>query len=388
MNTAERLVQTLEQLQVDTFFGLPGSTEAALLEALRQSSKIRYVLGLHEGVVVAMADGYARASGRVGVASLHTTVGTMNGLSQLYNSARDAVPVLLTAGHKDRTVLAEDGFCAIPDLASLARQFAKYSWQSLSSEQVPADLARAYAAALTPPRGAAYLALPEDLLAAPSPEEAAPLPLAGRLEAEGAPDPELVGELARRLLSAQRPRLVLGGLAAPASAEAQRLAEAVGMGVLANDLTELSCLSYPTDDSHYLGVWGEEPAALEGCDLLLAVGCRVSFPFSARRRAQLPPGATLVQIHPDPAQLARRQATDLGIAGDPGRWLRALARAGAQLAPGDEGPGRRAAELRELRTGRLESVAAELQAVAGAQPLAVADLAQRLAQVLPEGTIV
>ncbi|HEY8803104.1 MAG TPA: thiamine pyrophosphate-binding protein, partial [Candidatus Dormibacteraeota bacterium] len=70
MNAAEGFVKTLHDAGVDTFFGLPGSTEAPLLEALRADGGIRYVLGLHEGVTVAMADGYARSTGQIGVVGL------------------------------------------------------------------------------------------------------------------------------------------------------------------------------------------------------------------------------------------------------------------------------------------------------------------------------
>ena len=164
MNGAETIVQTLVDAGVSAFFGLPGSTEAPLLEAIRADGGLRYVLGLHEGAVVSMADGYARATGTPGVVGLHTTVGTMNGLSQVFNAFRDQSPVVVTAGHKDRAVLAEDGFCAFPDLPSLLRPCTKWSWQSLSAAAIPADLRRALHTACTPPFGPAFLAVPEDLL--------------------------------------------------------------------------------------------------------------------------------------------------------------------------------------------------------------------------------
>jgi benzoylformate decarboxylase len=119
---AHAFLSTLKANGIDTMFGLPGSTEAPLLEALRADAGIRYVLTLQETVTVAMADGYARAGNRVGVVGLHTTVGTMNGLSQIYNAARDNSPIVVTAGNKDTGVLAADGFCALPDLPSLERR--------------------------------------------------------------------------------------------------------------------------------------------------------------------------------------------------------------------------------------------------------------------------
>ena len=96
---AEVFVDVLARAGVDTIFGLPGSTEASLLEALRGRDEaggaggLRYVLGLHEGAVVSMADGYARVTGGPGVVGLHTSVGTLNGASQIYNAYRDYSPV-------------------------------------------------------------------------------------------------------------------------------------------------------------------------------------------------------------------------------------------------------------------------------------------------------
>ena len=140
---AEVLADVLARAGVDTIFGLPGSTEAALLETLRERAGMRYVLGLHEGAVVSMADGYARVTGTPGVVGLHTSVGTLNGASQIYNCYRDRSPVVVTAGHKDRTVLSEDGFCALPDLPEAVRPFTKWAHQTLSTAELGADLWRA-----------------------------------------------------------------------------------------------------------------------------------------------------------------------------------------------------------------------------------------------------
>jgi catechol 2,3-dioxygenase-like lactoylglutathione lyase family enzyme len=79
----------------------------------------RDVLGLQESILVAMADGYARASGKPGVVGLHTTMGSANGWSMVYNAYRDGSPLVVTAGHKETGVLARDGFSATPDLEGL-----------------------------------------------------------------------------------------------------------------------------------------------------------------------------------------------------------------------------------------------------------------------------
>ena len=388
MNGADAFVATLRAWGVDTFFGLPGSTEAPLLEAIRAEGSIRYVLGLHEGVAVAMADGYARASGRPGLVGLHTTVGTMNGMSQLFNSARDGVPVVLTAGHKDRYVLSEDGFCSFPDLASLLRPFTKRSWQSLVPEEVASDLARALLAATTPPQGAAYLAVPEDLLGAPlaTPWDLAALPAVRHRSATGTPSPVELTQLAELLQGARKPVMVLGTAAVRASRAAAQLAAEVGIAVVAAELTDLAAFSFPAADLNYLGVYGEDPAVVEGCDLVMAVGCRVFYPFSNRLRPKLPPGAQLVHIHPDPAELGRRLATDIGVAGDPEAVLEGLLAAcrGADHAQANQSRRQSLAQLQEVRRA---AIASERNAAREGTPAAVSTVVAEVSRVLPQGTI-
>ena len=213
---AEVFVDVLTQAGVDTVFGLPGSTEAALLEALRErgeSGGPRYVLGLHEGAVVSMADGYARVTGRPGVVCLHTSVGTLNGASQIYNARRDGSPVVVTAGHKDTTVLSEDGFCAHPHLPDAVRPFTKWAHQTLSAAELGHDLWRALHVAMTAPAGPAYLAVPEDFLRGPVPAGAPEPPVANQaLWADACPIPAeaACAAVAAELAAARWPVIVAG----------------------------------------------------------------------------------------------------------------------------------------------------------------------------------
>ncbi|MGH7642890.1 MAG: thiamine pyrophosphate-binding protein [Candidatus Dormibacteria bacterium] len=389
MKAADAFVATLRACGVDTFFGLPGSTEAPLLEALRADGAIRYVLALHEGVAVAMADGYARASGSPGVVGLHTTVGTMNGMSQLFNSSRDGIPVVLTAGHKDRDVLSESGFCSFPELASLLRPFTKSAWQSLTAEQIPADLARALLAATTQPRGTAYLAVPEDLLGAqlPDPWDVRSLPGVRHAASALAPQPDELGAIAERLRVARSPVMVLGTAAVSATAAALELATQLGLPVLAADLTDLAAFSFPASSPNFLGVYGEEPAVLESCDLVLAVGSRVFYPFSKRLRPKLPSGAGLIHIHPNAAEVGRRQPTEIGVVGDPQAVLEGLSSRFRSQASRDLAGSERIKSLARLREARTATVAAELEGLRGRKPMAVAEVVAELSRVLPRGTI-
>lgn len=394
MNGADAFVATLRAAEVGLFFGLPGSTEAALLEALRADGAVRYVLALHEGAAVAMADGYARASGRVGVVGLHTSVGTMNGMSQIFNASRDGSPVVVTAGHKDRYVLAEDGFCAFPDLPSLLRTFTKWSWQSLSAGAIAADLARAMRVAASPPPGPTYLALPEDLMAEPLGERDAapavwPVPAGLPPDLVHRPDPEAVKRAAALLLSARRPLLVLGGQAAGAAALARALAGALETPVVTSDRTDLSALPYPVSDGRYLGVYGEEPDALRDCDCMLAVGCRVFYPYSDHARPHVPHGARLIHVYPVAERVGWSARPDVALVADAAPALQDLAAAVSALGGlGSAARGERAARVAGLTRKRRERLQEERESAPGGTPISLTRFAAELGRVLPPDAII
>ena len=340
------------------------STEASLLEALRGRTDLRYVLGLHEGPVVSMADGYARVTGKPGVACLHTTVGTLNGASQIYNAFQDSSPVVVTAGHKDTTVLSESGFCSHPHLPEAVRPFTKWAHQTLSAGELGSDLWRALHAAMTAPAGPAYLALPEDMLRGTVPADA-PVPPVGNAAMWGivatVPDEASCAAAAAALAAARWPVLVAGSQARGCVAELRALADTLAAPLLCTDFSDLAELPFPTADHRYLGLYGEDPAVLEGCDLVVAVGARIFYPFSAGRHPRLPPGARLVHIHPDPGQVGRLVPTEIGITATPAAALRALH---AQLlrTAGADGAGAEQAEragLAGLRAARDAARSAE-----------------------------
>lgn len=380
-------MSTLRAAGVDTLFGLPGSTEAPLLEALRADGSLRYVLALHETIAVGMADGYARASGRVGVVGLHTTVGVMNGMSAVFNAYRDGTSLVVTAGHKDRNLLTDDGFSAYPNLADLFRGFTKFAWQSLKAENVAADLARAIQRASMPPTGPAFLAVPEDLMAADISATNSVWPRVREQGLAAQPESELLDHVVARLNSATRPVLVVGTGAAGAATELASLARAYQLPALAADLTDLTVLDYPPDD-YYLGVYGEQREVLEGCDLVLAVGSRMFYPFSDVNRPRLPPSAALIHIHVDPNELGKVTLTDIGLTGDPRRIVKALTDRATQKGGLDasvaDARRKRVAELRKIRCEALER---ERQAAWDDKPISVTRAAAEIGRALPADTI-
>jgi benzoylformate decarboxylase len=318
----------------------------------------------------------------------------MNGMSQIFNAYRDSSPIVVTAGHKDRRILAEDGFCALPDLASLLRGFTKWSWQSLSADAVPLDLARALRVAAAPPPGPTYLAVPEDLMAEPLEEENAvpavwPVPAGPSRGLDHRPDAETVKRAAAVLLSARRPLLMLGSATAGAFSLARALAGMLELPVVSADRTDLSILPYPVLDARYLGQYGEEMDALQDCDCAVAIGCRLFFPFSDRTRPHLPPGARLIHVYPEAARVGWSARPDIALAADAAPTLQDLAATVASMGGlGATARAERAAHMVTLARHRRERLQAERESAADAVPISLPRFAVELGRVLPPDVIV
>jgi len=312
---AHAALQVLRGRGVRVVFGLPGSTEAALLEALREAPDLRYVLALQEGVAVAMADGYARARGGPAVVNLHTTVGTLAGLSLLYNAWRDRVPVVVLASHKDTRILGRAGFTSLPDTTALARPLCKWAHQTLRAEQVAEDLERAFQQATSPPPGPAYVLVPEDLLAEPCAAPVlrpAPRPLPPR------PHRHAVRELVTLLVESRRPVLVAGSqVAGEGTDRLVRLAAQLASPVLWEPRRSLIQIPYPTEDEHFVGSYDVAHPAVQDADLLVVLGAVLFVEFSPPAAPEVPPHAQLVHVHPDAAELGRLYPPTLAVHADP-----------------------------------------------------------------------
>ena len=152
MRLAEAFVEILHDEGVDRVFGNPGTTELPLVDALVADGGLPYVLGTHEGPVVAMADGYARATGRPAFVSLHVASGTANGLIGMLNALRSRTPLVIVAGQQDSRHLIQDPMLA-GDLVGLAQAATKWAVEARRADEVPALLRRAFRAAVTPPGG-------------------------------------------------------------------------------------------------------------------------------------------------------------------------------------------------------------------------------------------
>lgn len=387
---ADAFLRALRARNTTYLFGLPGTTEAAVLRALAEDegNDLRFVLTLHEGAAIGMADGYARVTGGPGVASLHTSVGTLAGLSMLYNSWRDGVPVVVTACHKSTRILGRGGFSTVPDMTAQVRPLVKWSHQTYNADQIGDDTERAFQQALAPPVGPTFLVLPEDLLAAPTSEPPSPPRPA---QSPVGPDDETVADIARRLLTARRPVLLVGTDVARTGAgeAALKLAEAVGLPVLWELRRQMIEVPFSPDHPHYVGMYSPNHPALEEADLLVAVGATLFVEFQAPTGPEVPDHVELIHVHRDASQIGKLYRPAVGVQSDAKPLLEALLRAVAEAGPlSSERHAERMAAARQLRDGWQARQRSRMAREHDEVPMAVSRLAAELGRALPENSIV
>jgi thiamine pyrophosphate-dependent acetolactate synthase large subunit-like protein len=184
MTGKRAFLELLKQEGVEILFGNPGTTELPLMDALATENELRYVLALQEAAVVAMADGYAQASGKLTVVNLHVAPGLGNGMGMLYDAQKAGAPILVTAGQHDQGFNVTEPILWA-DLPTLARPLVKWSTEVHRLADLPRIVHRAAKTALAPPTGPVFLSLPTDILNAEADLElSAPTRIAPRLRGD------------------------------------------------------------------------------------------------------------------------------------------------------------------------------------------------------------
>jgi benzoylformate decarboxylase len=328
----------LHQFQADglhVIFGNPGSSEESLIEAIGRFDGIEYVLGLQEASVVAMADGWARVARKPAGVQVHSAVGLGNAMGVLYDAYRSHTPMVVMAGETYSDLQPFDGFLA-GDLAETARPVTKWSSRVTHGSQLLRVLRRAIKVASTPPRGPVFLALPMDVL---DEEIAADIGPTSLVSHRCTCSPSDAGEIARRLVAAKWPMLLIGDGVAEADArdELRRLAELLACPTWGVEFNDLSA-SYR--DPLFLGMVGHSfgdttRSIIKDADAILAVGTPLFPELFPSRSAYFKPGAVLMQIDEDPWEIAKNFNVAVGVQADPKSSLALVLAAVEQLMPAD-----------------------------------------------------
>jgi hypothetical protein len=165
------LVEQMKDAGVKYLFTNPGSFEVGLFDAFLGRDDMQIIVGLHEGLVIAMADGYHKVSGKPGFVNVHVIAGTAQAAGQMYNASRDRSSLIVTAGMIDNETFSDNVLLgARPgyDQKEINRQFTKISWESKNAASIGVMLRRAFKVATTAPPGPVYLAIPHTVLESPN----------------------------------------------------------------------------------------------------------------------------------------------------------------------------------------------------------------------------
>ena len=162
MSACDAMLHLLAEAGVKYLFGNPGTTELPLSDALVDYSRIKYILGLQEVPVMAMADGFAQASRSPGVVNVHISCGLGNAMGMLYNAHRAGTPLILTAGQTDRRLKFEEPILW-SDMVRVARPWTKWAAEVERAADLPLAIRRAVQTSLMPPTGPVFLSIPVDV---------------------------------------------------------------------------------------------------------------------------------------------------------------------------------------------------------------------------------
>jgi benzoylformate decarboxylase len=207
-------------------FGNPGTTELPIMHALKDHPDLTYVMGMQESLVVYMADGFSRASGRLSACNVHVAPGLGNAMGALYGAKFTGTPIILTAGQQEQGHGLTEPLLYDP-LVPIAQPLVKWAVEVTRLEDLPRIVRRAAKVAMTPPTGPVFISLPGDIL---NNEAGIDLASVTRVDTRVRPADEVIDALADRILKAERPVLLCGDELVKSNAleEAALLSEVLG----------------------------------------------------------------------------------------------------------------------------------------------------------------
>lgn len=390
----DAFLHLLSEFGVRYLFGNPGTTELPLNDALVGDSRFQYILGLQEVPVMAMADGYAMASGSVGVVNLHISCGLGNAMGMLYNAYREGTPLLVTAGQTDRRLKFEEPILW-GEMVRVARPWTKWAVEVDRVQDLPAAVRRGVQIALTPPTGPVFLSLPVDVQMETADDlDLSPIRLP---DFRTRPPQEAIERAAEVVLESENPAILSGSrvVERDAIAELVAVAERLGAPVITESGTTHGRLAFPSDhplNGQGLPLWSPEVRErLRDYDVLLVVGMDLLRQYVYHEPARaIPEHIRLVHLDEDAWQLGKNYPVEVGVLG---HTKMSLAELDAALASRWDARRSAAAEARLIRhrEDNRQSRTALEQCIAAERdfrPLTPLGLMSSLARILPDDVAV
>lgn len=376
---------------VDVMFGNPGTTELAIMEALSRQSRIEYVLGLQESIVVAMADGYARASGRLAACNVHVAPGLGNAMGALYNAKFYGSPVLLTAGQQEQGHGLTEPLLYDP-LLPIAQPMVKWATEVTRVQDLPRIVRRAAKVALSPPTGPVFISLPGDILDA---QAALDLGAPSRVEVDTRPSDPVLERVAHALLSACNPAIIAGHELATRDAlhEAAALAEILGAPVWQQTVPYAA--QFVSEHPHFMGALTRNQRQVRDClsahDMLLLLGTDELRMSVFSEVDAMPPGVRLIEIGERGWELAKNYPVEIAVQASVKETSRALVAVLEQVMTDAQrrGAHARSASLSEANwSARRVRAVEDAQRLVDARPMDPRVLMMRLTEAMPRDVVV
>jgi len=315
---AEAVVRSLDLLGVTDVFGLPGGAIMPVYDPLMDDESVRHILVRHEQGAGHAAEGYAAASGRVGVAIATSGPGATNLVTAIADAYMDSVPIVCITGQVFSTLMGTDAFQEA-DIVGITMPITKHSFLVKRAEDIPGAIAAAFEIASTGRPGPVLVDITKDAQQAEAPFVWPPnIDLPGYRPVTKAHGKQIQAA-AQLIADAKKPVLYVGGgvIRARASEELRSLAETTGAPVVT---TLMARGAFPDSHAQHLGMpgmHGTVPAvlALQESDLIVALGARFDDRVTGKA-ALFAPHAKVVHVDIDPAEISKIRTADVPIVGD------------------------------------------------------------------------
>ncbi len=315
---AQSVIRSLEELDVEVIFGIPGGAVLPVYDPLFDSKKLRHVLVRHEQGAGHAASGYAHATGKVGVCMATSGPGATNLVTPLADAQMDSIPVVAVTGQVGRALIGTDAFQEA-DISGVTMPITKHNFLVRDGNEIPRVLAEAFHIASTGRPGAVLVDIPKDVLQGQCTFSWPPhMDLPG-YKPNTKPHSRQVREAAKLIAAARKPVLYVGGgvIRGDATEQLRELAELTGIPVVT---TLMARGAFPDSHRQHLGMPGMHGtvaavAGLQRSDLLIALGTR----FDDRVTGKLDsfaPEAKVIHADIDPAEIGKNRHADVPIVGD------------------------------------------------------------------------
>ncbi len=305
-------------------FGNPGTTELPVMHALKDHPELTYVMAMQESLVVAIADGYSRASGRLVACNVHVAPGLGNAMGSLYNAQFTGTPMILTAGQQEQGHGLMEPLLYGP-LVRMAEPLVKWAVEVTRLEDLPRIVRRAAKIATTPPTGPVFISLPGDIL---NSEAGIELGRATRVDTRVKPSDEALQALAQRLLKAERPVIIAGDEIVKSDALQEAAQFAATLGCPAYQQSAPYGAHFLSESPCFIGALSRSQTQvrelLTPYDLMIVLGADPLRMSVYSETDALPEGMPIVQIGLVDWDLAKNYAAEIAIKADVKETLRVL----------------------------------------------------------------